>query len=173
MDTVHEDEALETTKLLIARGCDPLQANSCGDTPLHIAVQRGHVSVRAKFLFAHGCDPLRANSYGETPLRIAVSTGCISVARYLLSFGAPPSSVEANTFISLCKEDTQMMRFLIENGFNALSRTASGDSLLHIVTRDLRGLDALEMTKFLIAHDCDPLQANSRGETPICSAIEL
>ncbi|KAF8549088.1 hypothetical protein OG21DRAFT_1515561, partial [Imleria badia] len=41
----NEDDALETAKLLVAHGCDPLEVNSLGETPLRIAIRRGHVSV--------------------------------------------------------------------------------------------------------------------------------
>ncbi|KAF8437542.1 Aspartate/glutamate/uridylate kinase [Boletus edulis BED1] len=40
-----ELRALETTKLLVAHGCDPFEASLHGDTPLHIALQQGHITV--------------------------------------------------------------------------------------------------------------------------------
>ena len=236
--TFDERDALETAKLLLDLGCDPLEVNSCGDTPLHISAQRGHVSVVhyllsrgiplpsdlftklnfwrmengariiselvenranihaltgngdsvlhislaifresealeiAKLLVAHGCNPFQANSRGKTPLYIAVGRGHTSVSRYLLSLAAPVLPVLLVISNSRTMWDGgRMIRFLIENGFDVFSRTASGDTLLNIVIECFYEGSALETTKLLVAHGCDPFQPNYRGDTPICIAI--
>lgn len=236
--TFGEYDALETAKLLVAQGCDPLQINSCGKTPLRIAVERRHVSVAryllslgaplspdqlfpsisrgmrndtrmirflvengfdilartgsgdsllhiamytlhedegletAKFLVAHGCDPVEANSGGETPLHIALTRGYVSVVHYLLSLGIPlPSDIPAT--MNLRKETcARMIRCLVENGADVLALSRDGDTLLHTVLAAFDEHDALETAKLLVAHSCDPLQANSRGETPLCIAVK-
>ncbi|KAF8550913.1 ankyrin [Imleria badia] len=230
LEHVDDHDVLETVKLLVTHGCDTLQVNSHGETPLQIALRQGHVSVVhyflsldvplpsnlfakwssrmmenrttmiryfvenkadaltdyicgdlflhtvdeydtfkiVKLLVAHGWDPLRANYSGQTPLQIAVARGHSSVASYLLSLGATLSSDQL--ILPMCKAG--MIHFLAENGFGVLSQTESGDSLLHVALETFFKHEVLAATKLLLAHGCDPLRPNSRGETPIRIAIE-
>ena len=232
LSNLNEHDALETTKLLVAYGCNPLEANPFGDTPFRTAIQRGHISVVqyllslgiplpsdliaildlqgmkkparmirflvengleadaldrllhiilatfgehdalevAKLLAAHGCDPLQADCDGHTPLCIAVQRGHISVACYFLSLGAPlPSDLVITPNMP---EGARMIRFLVENDFDVLSRAGSEDSLLHIVAENVDEAEVLETMKLLVTRGCNLLQPNSRGKTPVCVAIE-
>lgn len=45
LESLGEDDALDITELLISYGCDPLEANFSGKTPLHIAIEQAHTSV--------------------------------------------------------------------------------------------------------------------------------
>ena len=45
LESLGEDDALGIARLLISYGCDLLEANSSGKTPLRIAIERGHTSV--------------------------------------------------------------------------------------------------------------------------------
>ncbi|KAF8556919.1 ankyrin [Imleria badia] len=48
-----DDDALNIAELLISYGCDPLEANSSGKTPLHIAIEEAHTSV-LQYLLSFG-----------------------------------------------------------------------------------------------------------------------
>ena len=49
----NDDMALEVVKLLVGYGCDPLEANPRGKTPLHIAVEQDYTST-AQYLLTLG-----------------------------------------------------------------------------------------------------------------------
>jgi ankyrin repeat protein len=64
-------DAIETIKLLLARGADINQANQAGDTPLHGAAVRGSPDIVA-FLLQHGANPELRNARKLTALDIAL-----------------------------------------------------------------------------------------------------
>ena len=66
----------------------PFDNYNKGDTPLHIAVERGEETV--KLLLDHGADPNLVNAQGETPL-VGASIGIDpAVVRLLVARGADP-----------------------------------------------------------------------------------
>ncbi|KAF8549799.1 ankyrin [Imleria badia] len=161
---------------LVENGADPLTLSIGGEPLLHVVLadfsERDALET-AKFLVAHGYDPLEANSRGKTPLHIAFERSHVSVARYLLCLGAPPSTDQLMPSISRGMRDgARIIRFLVENGLDVLSRTGDGDSLLHIAVDTFHDNETLETTKFLVAHGYDPLEANSHGETPLHIAVQ-
>lgn len=145
VEQFHEDDALETTKLLVRHGCDPFEVNRHGKTPLYISVKNWNVSV-AQYLISLGA-PLSPD--------LLLST---------LNRGEQCYPVKDNR--------ASMIRCLVENGVDALVHTSSGDSALHIVLMYCCEADALETSKFLVDHGCDPLETNSAGKTPLHLAIE-
>jgi ankyrin repeat protein len=56
--------------MLIERGADVTAQNNDGETPLHLALQRGQVDV-ARMLIERGADVTAQNNDGETPLHLA------------------------------------------------------------------------------------------------------
>jgi ankyrin repeat protein len=65
-----DQDAIETIKLLIARGADINAANGGGNTPLHGAAMRGSPAI-VEFLLKAGADPARKNARGMTAMDIA------------------------------------------------------------------------------------------------------
>ncbi|KAF8441584.1 hypothetical protein L210DRAFT_2081228 [Boletus edulis BED1] len=52
--SIHDDdESLEVVRVLVGYGCDPLEADHRGKTPLHLAVEKHHISV-ARYLLTLG-----------------------------------------------------------------------------------------------------------------------
>ncbi|KAF8446306.1 ankyrin repeat-containing domain protein [Boletus edulis BED1] len=143
-----------------------------GDSLLHVALRILEV---VKLLVSFGCDPLGANSRGNTPLHIAVQHYHISAVQYLLTLGAP---LPPDLLVTLDRARSHwstaaMIRFLVENRVDVLAHANDGDSVLHSALRCLNwDSDVLEAAKFLIGYGCDPLEANSRGETPLHIAAE-
>ena len=129
----------------------------------------------AELLVGHGCDPLEVDSCGDTPLLIAVGQGYVSVARYLLTLGAhlPPDLLVTLKHYWWGQSISRMIRFLVENGANALAHTSDGDSVLHVVLQSLYDDDeVLKAVRLLVGYGCNPLEANSRGNTPLHIAVE-
>jgi len=159
---------------LVENGANTLAHNIRGDSVLHLAIAAfgEHDALETVKLVAHDCDPLEANSRGETPLRIAVNHGHVSVVHYLLSRGVPlPPDLLITSGLQGAQNGARMIRHLVDKGANTVARTRDGDSLLHIVLSAFDEHEALETAKLLVAHGCDPRQANSRGTTPLCVAV--
>ncbi|KAG6372891.1 ankyrin repeat-containing domain protein [Boletus reticuloceps] len=139
-----EDDILEAVKLLVDLGCNPLEADSHGNTPLRIAIEQGYISV-AQYLLTPG-EPLPSDLFVTLNHKRTVRLDWCTAS---------------------------MIRFLVKNGVDALAHTADGDSLLHIVLEFLYDDDmALEVVKVLVDYHCDPLEANSCGTTPVHIAVE-
>ncbi|KAF8435390.1 ankyrin repeat-containing domain protein [Boletus edulis BED1] len=119
-----------------------------------------------------GYDPFAATSCQNSLLRIIVQHGHVAVARYLLSLGMslPDDSLVTLNLWSM-RNGVRMVHFLVESGADTLARTSNGDSVLHLVLAAFDERDALETTKLLVDHHCDPSSPNSRGETPIRIAV--
>ena len=166
-------------RLLVENGVDVFAHSNDGDSVLHIALRcfndDKETLEAVKFLVGYGCDPLEANSRGNTPLHIAVEQGHTSAARFLLTIGAllPP-----DLLLTLNRDWSRwstvpMIRFLVENGVDVHSHASDGDSVLHTALRCFNDdNDVLEAVKFLVGYGCDPLEPNSRGETPLHIAAE-
>jgi ankyrin repeat protein len=167
-------------QFMVENGANALAHTSDGDSVLHIAlrcfIDDNDVLEVVKLLVGHGCDPLEANPRGHTPLHIAVEEGHISTARYLLTLAAPlpPDLLVALNHDRLPRTRiaARMIRLLVENGANALSHNSNGDSVLHLVLQAFYDDDEVwEAVKFLVGHGCDPLEANSQGNTPLQIAV--
>ena len=61
--------------------------DGAGETPLGMAVARGHVAI-ARLLLASGADVERRNGSGATPLHVAAEHGQVATATVLLASGA-------------------------------------------------------------------------------------
>ncbi|KAG6372890.1 ankyrin repeat-containing domain protein [Boletus reticuloceps] len=165
-------------RFLVENGVDVLAHADDGDSLLHVALRCSNTEDSilevVKLLVSLGCDPLGANSRGDTPLHIAVQHNRISAVRYLLTLGAPlPPDILVTLDRARSHWSTAIVRFLVENGVDVLTHANDGDSVLHGALRCLNGdSDVLDVAEFLIGYGCDPLEANSRGETPLHIAAE-
>jgi uncharacterized protein len=65
-----DQDAIDTIKLLMARGFDINAANGGGNTPLHGAAMRGSPAI-VEYLLKAGADPARKNARGMTAMDIA------------------------------------------------------------------------------------------------------
>ncbi|KAF4340900.1 ankyrin-3 [Fusarium beomiforme] len=75
---------LDVIELLVEHGCDPMQKNEHGETPLMRAVKgtntcKPNADARTirivKYLLAKGADPCCKDNYGRTPVSAAMSRG--------------------------------------------------------------------------------------------------
>ena len=67
----HGDD-LTASDFMPARGADVVNVRDADmNTPLHKALESGHVAVAARLLAARGCDVDASNGYGLTPADVA------------------------------------------------------------------------------------------------------
>lgn len=80
----------QALKSLLEQGQNPNQFDEVQQTPLLVAISKGHYNV-AKLLLEHGANPNIPNTQGQTPLFLAASEGNLAVVQLLLKFGANPN----------------------------------------------------------------------------------
>ena len=172
------------TVCLLENGADVHARTTAGDSVLHTALRSSSTEDSAmeiaKVLICHGCDLLAANDSGETPLHIAVERGFVSVTSHLLSLGVTPSS--DMLFIALLSRNQEVQSEVLsylETGIN-MPLAPFDPYPPHLI--DLphpidfepprEGFHTLEILKLLTARGCNLLEPNSRGEIPLCIAVE-
>ena len=134
-----EDDCLECVQALIDAGCDPAAHNLVGDTPIHIAVRRGHLAVVEYLLSLHV--PLPPN------ILLVTSTSRDSevvamVRNLLVREGAGVRVIAANgdTTLHIAAGETwgtwdehlEKARILIDAGCNPCVPNASGETALDV-----------------------------------------
>jgi len=72
--------------LLLDRGASPNIPDGAGNTPLHIAAERGNLELCEYFLFL-GARPSLKNGEGRTPLDMAAAQGHERIVRLLEAQG--------------------------------------------------------------------------------------
>ena len=126
------------------------------------------------FKFNNFCD--EANPSGKTLLRIAVEHGLTSITQYILSLcSSPPPSHVMHVALGSKNRGSKlrMIVSLLENGLNVHAGAANGDPVLHTVMRSsCKKEEVLGITKILVDHGCNPLEACSSGKTSLQIAAE-
>ena len=142
-----------------------------GNTPLHVAAEKGHVEI-AKLFLEHGADPnAKEKLGGETPLYWAVSFDHTDIAKLLLKHGADPNNKSkryiedgrAVLHLAVHTGDVDLMRLLLEKGANPNVRDRYGYTPLHIAA--LRGFP--QVVELLLKYGADPNARNADGKTPL------
>jgi len=77
----------ERVRTLLAEGADVNKRYGRNRTLLHVAAERGFVSV-AELLVLNGADMNAQDSNGDTPLHVAVTNARQAMVRFLMEFGA-------------------------------------------------------------------------------------
>ncbi|RHZ43359.1 ankyrin repeat domain-containing protein [Aspergillus thermomutatus] len=152
--------------------------NNAGQTPLHIAVKKGHYGI-VQELLSTGCNPSPTDKYSRTPLHYACLTKQdITMVRLLLAHGADASAKdkEDRTPIHICCTHGQaaLLKALIDSGadINAaengeVDSGARGQTPFHNAV--LRG--QTECAKILLKRGADPNLLYGPGEHVIGSAV--
>ena len=137
LSSTEEDDCVEITKIFCEAGCSLLAPNARGETPLHIAVSRGSISVVDYLL-------LRNVPFPSDILFFA-----------LRSRFSPIFAFE------------EMIASLVHKGADIHARDPDQNTVLHgamwIAPENL----CLEVTKLFIAAGCDPHACDAMGSTPL------
>lgn len=145
-----------------------------GMTPLAGAVVQEQVDV-VRFLLDKGADPNIPNKNGLTPLEHACGrdkTNGLALAKLLLAKGASVNATNVTGFTipplewAISSDNTELVKFLLENGANVMTKSDVGSTPLHSATD--RG--DLEIAEMLIAHGADVNARITGGTTPLHSA---
>jgi hypothetical protein len=118
--------------MLIERGADVMAQNKDGETPLHLALQRGQLEVACMLIdrVFQGADLTARNKDGETPLHLASQGGQVEVVRMLIERGAdvtaPEQERETPLHLASQRGQVEVARMLIERGADVTVQNKTG-----------------------------------------------
>jgi ankyrin repeat protein len=142
LESFNEDDAFGIAELLISYGCDPLEPNSSGKTPLHIAIEQARTSV-VQYLISLG-----------VPLPPDILLTLSPHGRW--------KTAEMICFLIENGADVSARNQVGDSVLHVVLESLDGSSW-HA---------AREIVDLLVAYGCDPFEANSSGKPPLLIAIE-
>ncbi|KAG6369745.1 ankyrin repeat-containing domain protein [Boletus reticuloceps] len=140
--STEEECTIETLKLLIRHGCNHLEPNSHGKTPLCIVVEQGHIPL-SRFLLSLGAP----SSLLSDALWIALRSKQV-------------------------QRQYEMVKLLIDQGASVLATAQNWDTTLHVAVASIHHLSDPYTVSLLLNRGCDPTIRNIRGATPFHVAVE-
>jgi ankyrin repeat protein len=159
---------LDQIKRHIYWGTDINQADSQGETPLHVAARRARLII-ARELLKNGADPNAKNAAGKTPLRVALGEGKTQLAEVLFEQGARDDPQELLFALARAGvDDRDSLALLVQRGADVNATNEAGLTPLHIAVLDGQRL----LTKRLIDLGADVDVADDHGRTPLSIATE-
>lgn len=157
-------------RLLLQAGVYTGQRDAAGDSPLHIALDRGHLAI-AWGLIENGADIAAANPAGVTPVSLAVYRGETALADRLLEAGAPPDGLvpggDGVLPWAIRNGRLVFVRRLMEGGADPHQKDPAGNPLLHVAIEAGRRDLAEELLKL----GADAAAVNSAGESAMIAAL--
>lgn len=160
-------------QLLLKHGANLNAQSSCGNTPLHYAVQHNFIEI-VELLLKDTSSSLKmetANENGHTPLMEAASAGFIECARLLLENGADVNT-RSNEFketaltLASYKGHVDMVKLLIERGADLEHRTDEMHTALMETCMD----GHVEVARLLIEHGANVNMPPDSFESPLTLA---
>jgi ankyrin repeat protein len=152
----------ERTQDVNARGFDK------NETPLHVALRRGHPHV-AQLLLEHGADAKARDGFESTALLLASQGGYVEVARVLLEHGADTEARDKGRWSPLERAmmggHVEVARVLLEHGADVKAKDKYNRTPLHFAEGE-------EVARFLLKHGADANALDFMGRTPLLRASQ-
>ena len=169
LKAVQSDDT-ELARLLLQAKVYAGQRDAAGDTPLHLAIAKGNVSI-AWQLVEHGADLAAENPAKVSPLSLAVYRGETAIADRLLNAGATPDGLtpDGDRVLPWAIRNGRLtfVRRLMEGGADPHQKDAAGNPLLHVAIeagrKDLMG-DLLKL-------GADAAAVNAERESALVAAL--
>lgn len=160
--------------LLSENGADANARNRRKQTPLHVAVNKGHIGV-IKALLRCNCHPSLQDSEGDTPLHDAISKKRDDLVNLLLDGGADVTVTNNNGFSSLhhasLRGNIGALRAMLQHmpaGYSINEPKEDGFTALHLAALN----NHLEVAQALIQHGANCNAQNINQQTPLHLAVE-
>jgi ankyrin repeat protein len=184
---------LEIVKILINAGCNPSLCNSDGKTPLHIAAEKGCISIMEYLLpimdipLTHDIlfFAMRVHELPVETMHKLISKG--ANIHVLWPNGDSALSMDVllphNILLSAMEAprgQAELTHMLIDKGADVYILTSNGDGLLHVIISQYGSQGSINsycMKKLmctlevLVNSGCDPSTCNLDGKTPLHLAV--
>lgn len=137
-----------------------------GDTPLHVAVAQGQVTI-VRLLLRHRADLSARDAQGRTPLHLALALGKVPAARLLLDYGAD-DDLQALLFALVADGsiDRDTLRLLTARDVDLNAPGPDGRPALHLAVANRN----VRVASRLITAGADVNRADANGVRPLALA---
>ncbi|XP_049753252.1 ankyrin repeat domain-containing protein 6 isoform X3 [Loxodonta africana] len=140
-----------------------------GRTPLHLAANKGHLSV-VHILLKAGCDLNVQDDGDQTALHRATVVGNTEIIAALIQEGCALDRQDKDGNTALHEASwhgfSQSAKLLVKAGANVLARNKAGDTALHVAA----SLNHKKVVKILLEAGADGTIVNNAGQTPLETA---
>ena len=155
----------------LRKGANPNAASPTGETPLHWAAQRDHLSIAAQ-LIKSGAEAKTTNRYGIPPLILACLRGSASMTELLLKTGAEVNAAtpDGRTPLMVAAQTgkPQALEVLLEHGAQANARERSkGQTALIWAAAE----GNVEAVRLLLRHGAELAVKSNGGFTAFLVAV--
>ena len=171
------DQSQRIQTLLISSKANIDAQNAAGQTPLHVAIRHGVMTMQC-FLIRNGADLNIFDKEQRNALIYAVSHGSSSTTALLLANRAPvPPSHVPLVCLAAGRNGWSIVMQLLNNGANINDTDDRGNNAIHYALMADDGSDnccrETHIIEKLIARGCNPCRENKAGITPLQTVMKL